>query len=238
MKKSEEFVDIYNEVDNWLTRTGKYDKYVSYSKKIKNLSPKDTRIRLFREDLLSYGELRNAIVHNSLKRNEIIAEPHERVVTRYKYILEELKHPEKVYPKFKEDISMLSPSSFINALLLQMKKSSFIQVPIFDRGAIIDIVNCQTVVRWLADEIHPSGSLDVEQTKISALLPFVQYKRNFKYIQKGASIYEAYEDFVEHKKEAKVHLDALYITERGDESKILGLITLDEIVGALGIREL
>ena len=239
MTNAEKFVNTYNEIDNWLSKRGNYDKYVPYAKKIKYLASKDTRLKLFREDLLSYGELRNAIVHNSLKRDEIIAEPHKRVVKRFDYILEELKNPEKVFPRFSEQITMLSPSSYINPLLEQMDEAIFVQVPVFEQGGIVDILNCQTVVRWLADQMLPSGRLDISNARISALLPYIQYKQNFRFIEKGATLYEAYEAFVDHKEESKNHLDALFISEDGsNKSKILGLITLDEIVGALGVKEL
>ncbi|MDG1298124.1 MAG: hypothetical protein P8P48_13350 [Saprospiraceae bacterium] len=239
MKASEDFINTYNDIDAWLSKEGKYDRYVSYSKKIKSLQSKDTRLKLFKDDLLSYGELRNAIVHNDIRNKEIIAEPHKRVVERFKYILEELENPEKVYPRFSEQITMLSPTSYINTLLAQMEQESFVQVPIFDRGKILDIINCQTVVRWMADCIKPSGDLDVNAVKIKALLPYVEFKRNFKFIEKSATLYEAYACFVEHRKSADIHLDGLFISADGQEnSKILGLITLDEIVGALGIKEL
>jgi predicted transcriptional regulator len=239
MKASEDFINIYNDIDNLLTQFGKYDRYVAYAKKVKTLSGKDARLKLFKDDLLSYGELRNAIVHNSIKRNEIIAEPHKRVVDRFRYILEQLKNPDKVYPRFSEQIILVSPASYVNALLKQMQAASFVQVPVFEQGKIVDIINCQTVVRWLADNIQPSGNLDIDALTVKELVPYIEYKRNFRFISKAASLYEAYEVFVEHKNSTNNHLDGLFISENGDEnSKILGLITLDEIVGALGIKEL
>jgi len=239
MTAAEEFVDLYNKIDNWLGKAGKYDRYVSYSRKIKNLQKKDSRIRLYKDDLLSYGELRNAIVHNSLKQDEIIAEPHQRVVDRYRFIYKELSEPETVYPKYGEMIIKVQPGDFINALVQQFSKSGFAQIPVFDGPDLVEIINSQTMSRWVAAKMESYGKLNQSAVKVADILPYVKYPKNFSFISADQSIYDAYDKFTAHQIAHKRHLDGLFITKnKSENSKIVGLITLDEIVGALPLESL
>ena len=58
------------------------------------------RHQKYEEDLLQMAQLRNAIVHEKIGENFVIAEPNQWVVTRIQQIEQALLQPETVLPKF------------------------------------------------------------------------------------------------------------------------------------------
>lgn len=98
MKNSEKYLDIYNKIDNYLKKYDNYDSYVNFAQKVKNT--KNKVAQRYRDELLSFGELRNAIVHNPKIGNKAIAEPHEETVSRISELYDKISNPKKVIPEF------------------------------------------------------------------------------------------------------------------------------------------
>ena len=95
-KLSDQFQDIYNQLDNYMRMKLKVDQNVPHSYLIKEASVKDLVIRSMRDDLLQFSQLRNAIVHNPNRVNaHPIAEPHEYIVKKYQNVLNQVLSPAK-----------------------------------------------------------------------------------------------------------------------------------------------
>jgi hypothetical protein len=93
MTNSEIFLDTYNKIDSYLKKIDNYDSYVNFSQKVKN--SRNPVIQRFKDELISFGELRNAIVHNPKIGNQAIAEPHENTVIRIQKIYEKITNKKK-----------------------------------------------------------------------------------------------------------------------------------------------
>jgi len=76
------FIRAYNELDHFMDQKLNRDsRYNSYYQRIIELSKRDSTLRKHKLILHSFGELRNAIVHDFGRDNmEIIAEPHLKQV--------------------------------------------------------------------------------------------------------------------------------------------------------------
>ena len=68
-----------------MTRRAKLDRYVGFAQLVRRLARTDATIAQFADELLEYGDLRNAIVHDAVEPGRIIAEPHPDVVERMEY---------------------------------------------------------------------------------------------------------------------------------------------------------
>ncbi|MFM2018962.1 MAG: hypothetical protein RL007_2618, partial [Bacteroidota bacterium] len=95
MNNAERFIDIYNKVDKLLKDIDR-EEYQSYSSKIR--ISKNPIIKAFKEKLIDYGELRNAIVHNPKIGGKFIAEPLTEIVDDFEAVLLKLQNPKKVIP--------------------------------------------------------------------------------------------------------------------------------------------
>lgn len=226
---SEDFLDYYNKIDDFIKITNGYDSYVTFSQKIKNSSNKV--VQRFKDELISYGELRNAIVHNPRIGNKAIAEPHDETVTKLKDLYQKITNPKKVIPEFQFEVLGVRENDFINEILIQMKKNSFSQFPVFDaEDNVIELINTNTISRWLSLEIEANGTIIIENVKVKDLIPEIEFMKNYKFISRDISVYEAYDYFINQINTKQRNLDVLFITNSGKSTeKLLGLITIEDI---------
>ena len=80
MTNAEIFLNTYNEIDKILKNLDD-ESYQTYSTKIR--TNKNPIIKQFKDKLLDFGELRNAIVHNPKIGNDFIAEPHNLAPNKF-----------------------------------------------------------------------------------------------------------------------------------------------------------
>lgn len=229
MTNAEKFIDIYNQVDKLLKDIDK-EEYQSFTSKIR--SSKNPLIRAFREKLIDYAELRNAIVHNPKVGGRFIAEPLDVIVSDFDGILKTIQSPKKVIPLFQFDVIGVKGYDKLDGILKIMKQKSFSQFPIFDeQKRIIEVVNTNTISRWIGRNII-EDEIMVENPKISELITDIEFPNNFKFISRDTDIFTAYSLFINHIETKKRNLDALFITNSGrNGEKVLGLITIEDIAG-------
>lgn len=229
MSNSDIFIDYYNKIDHHLKKSGNFDSFATFAQKIKLSN--NGAVRRFSSDLISFGELRNAIVHNPKIGNKTIAEPHDATVSKIKELHQYITAPLKVYPEFQFDVLGALADDYINKILVEMKANSFSQFPVYDEnGKVIELVNTNTVSRWLSAQLEENGTLLMENVKVKDLIPEIEFKENYKFISKEATVYDAYELFINQIVKRERNLDVIFITETGSKNENLqGLITIEDI---------
>lgn len=175
--------------------------------------------------------LRNAIVHNPKIGNKTIAEPHESTVLRISEIYENISNPIKVIPEFQFDVLGAYEDDHINNILEDMKQNSFSQFPVLNsNGNVIELINNNTISRWLASKVEDKGTIIIEDVTVKELMSEIEFKKNYKFISRDTSIYEAYYLFINHIDQKGRNLDLLFITHNGKETeKLLGLVTISDL---------
>ena len=214
MPNSEVFLDIYNRIDNYLKKTDNYESYINFTQKVKN--SKNKVVQRFKDELISFGELRNAIVHNPKIGNQAIAEPHENTVLRISELYEKIINPKKVIPEFQFKVLGAKKDDFINHIIIEMKRKSFSQFPIFnENGFVCELINNNTISRWLSSQLVEDGTIMIETVKVADLIPEIEFKENYKFVSRNTSIYEAYDLFIYQINKKQRNLDVLFITQNG-----------------------
>jgi len=229
MTNSEKYLDIYNKIDDYLKKSDNYDSYVNFAQKVKNT--KNKVAQRYKDELLSFGELRNAIVHNPKIGDKAIAEPHEKTVSRISELYDKISNPKKVIPEFQFQVLGAKKNDFINAILVEMKKQSFSQFPVFDdKENVCELINNNTISRWLSSQLDEDGTIIIDNVKVADLLSEIEFKENYKFVSRNTSIYEAYDLFIKQINKKQRNLDVLFITHSGKiNEKLLGLITIEDI---------
>ena len=226
MNNAEKFIEIYNQIDKVLSKSGN-GKYETFSAKIKNST--NRIIIRFKEKLIDYGNLRNAIAHNPKIGGKPIAFPLDEVVSDFEEILIIIKNPPKVYPKFHCDIVGAKKDDKLDGVLKEMREKSLSQIPVFDNGKVIEVVNTNTISRWLGRNMD-NESIVQENPTIGELFEDIEFEKNYKFIAKNCDIYSAHNHFIEQLEKHNRNLDALFITQTGKENEtILGIITVADI---------
>ncbi|AVR46781.1 hypothetical protein C7S20_16770 [Christiangramia fulva] len=229
MDKAEKFIDTYNKIDKFLRESENSGSYVTFSQKIKN--SKNQVVQRYGDELISLGELRNAIVHNPRYGNKPIAEPYESTVKRIEELFEKITNPKKVIPLFQFEVLGAQEEDFVNDILIQMKKNSFSQFPVFDENKeVIELINNNTISIWLSSQLEEDGTIMTEKVKIKDLIPEIEFNENYRFVSRSTSIYEAYQMFIDQINNKERNLDVIFITHSGKKNeKLLGLITIEDI---------
>jgi len=229
MSNAEEFLQYYNLIDQFIKNNDGYDTYVNFSQKVK--SSKNKVVLKFKDELLSLGALRNAIVHNPKIKGDPIAEPHVETVNKIKSLYLKITNPKKVIPTFQFQILGAKEEDFINSILIEMKKRSFSQFPVFNENEkVVELINTNTIARWLSENMEDNGTILTENVRVKDLIPLIEFKQNYKFISRQTSVYEAYDLFIEQIIRKKRNLDVLFITNTGKKNEdLLGLVTIEDI---------
>ncbi|WP_426065479.1 hypothetical protein, partial [Escherichia coli] len=94
------FLSSFNRIEKQLRDDLGNPRNMGFSEMVRRLSKqKQGDIKKYEEDLLQMAQLRNAIVHEKIGENFVIAEPNQWVVTRIQQIEQALLQPETVLPK-------------------------------------------------------------------------------------------------------------------------------------------
>jgi hypothetical protein len=87
------FEGAYNKIDALLRKKIGGTKILSFSSVVTEAARKDPTVYRNKEDLLEYGDLRNAIVHDRGKTPVLLADPREDVVEKIEKLWNRLSHP-------------------------------------------------------------------------------------------------------------------------------------------------
>lgn len=229
MRNSDKFVDYYNQIDAFLEQDGNFRHHESFTKKVR--MSKNKIVDRFKDELISMGELRNAIVHNPKIGEEAIAEPHESIVKRIEQIYRILSNPQRVSPKFKFNVIGTRQEDLLVDLLKLMKPRSISQVPVYNENhKVTEILNTNTIARWLANKLKTNSVIDFEKVQIKELLTEIEHPKNYLFIAEKASLIAAQDMFLDYIKKHKRNLDAIFITPNGKEHEnIIGMIAIEDI---------
>ncbi|SDD34115.1 Predicted transcriptional regulator with C-terminal CBS domains [Algoriphagus faecimaris] len=229
MTKAQKFFDYYNELDRLFAKALNQSDHIPFSQRIKDLIPRNSIVRNYKDDLFQLGNLRNANSHQS-KGGVPIAEPFEETVQLIQKILEEFKNPKRVIPAFQSEVFTVVRGTPLIDLLSEMNKKDFSQAPILDTdGKVIEVVSTNTVSRWLFAE-YENQLIDLTAAKISDLMPHIETKENYALVSRNTTVYEAAEIYLKKSKEKKSQLDCLIITQNGKASeKLMGIVCIEDI---------
>lgn len=228
---AELFLGTFNEFEKFLKYTYNHGKHDSFRILIFQASRYNPIIKKYKNDLITYGDLRNAIMHNFDKDGEAIAVPRDKVVKHFSEIWEKVKNPEKVEIFFKPVHTVNIHDKLSEALKL-IHEFKISQLPIIENNIVIDVLNSLQIVEWLSglSEVKPS------ETMISEVLDNSSNRRNFAIIPSDYTVFQAAELYKQSYKQNPVnrYYDALLITKDGTENNpLLGIIVLKDIAAFL-----
>jgi uncharacterized protein YutE (UPF0331/DUF86 family) len=89
-----EFLEIYNDIDKYMRKLLNLDDYVGHTELVQKMASRNKIFSKYKDDLIQFAKLRNAIVHNPDKKYaEPIAEPHDFILNKYRNIRNKVKNP-------------------------------------------------------------------------------------------------------------------------------------------------
>ena len=224
---AERFLDTFNLIEKHLKSNYNNGYYRPFSDLVRKASAKEGVIKRYRDELFTYSDLRNVMVHNSRINGKMIAEPHDSIVENIELIWNQIQHPKKV-SKFKKKVFYCFSDDKLSKALKFMHEYKISQIPIIEKGVIIDVLNASHIANWLAakETICPS------EITISEILENAERNHNFEIISGNMTVFDAAEIYKNSymKPPTNWYYDALIITPTGkSDEQLIGIIVLKDI---------
>ncbi|MGX7412042.1 CBS domain-containing protein [Enterococcus caccae] len=219
-ERAEEFLSSFNRIEKWFREQLNNPTNMGFSEMVRRLSrKKDSQIPLFQDDLLQMAQLRNAIVHEQISTDFVIAEPNEWAVKRMAEIETALISPEKVLPRFAKKVTGFDINISIKDILAIVARKQYSQFPIYNQGQFKGLITVRGLGIWLAVE-SSKGDIQLEGRKAVELLERNYKGSNYQFVSSDTTIFQVEEMFV-----TQVRLEAILITKDGNPNgSLLGII--------------
>jgi len=223
MNRAEEFLRLYNKLSDYLYKKYREGRRTGFTRMVDIASARDPLIRSFNDDLREFADLRNAIVHDRSYPNQILAEPNEQCMERFKKIHEKITSPKLVYPTFKAEIRVFYEEDNLKSALRYMKENDFSQIVVSDDDNL-NLLTTEAITRWLADRMDDIGN-EMPKSTVGYALRYID-EGNFLLMERNETVYTARDTFDNSTEPIMPELCAVIITHSGKPTeKPLGIIT-------------
>ena len=229
-KKSnaERFLTAYNNIDYGLRSIYGFKRSMSFSDVVRRSVVLNSVVRKYEDDLIDYGRLRNAIVHQG-NHKFIIAEPHDDIVENIERLADLITEPPLAVDMVgnKEVITINHTMKVANAIDL-IYRTGYSNLPTYDGDKLVGILNGRKLISVLGEKIDNNINLEnfVRETTVGEVLPNMGEDYYFMLADQKLTIDSAMNYFENNRK-----LLIILITKDGkDTGKPLKIISSADII--------
>lgn len=94
----------------------------------------------------------------------------------------------------------------------------------FEDRCTSEIITSKTIARYIAVNFKDEGGILVVDSKVYDLIPEIQFKNNYKFVNRNASVYDAHCLFMNQIRNHKLNLDVVFITNSGKSIEMRSLL--------------
>lgn len=220
------FLTSFNRIEKRFKEELDSPKNMGFAQMVRHLSRRnDLPVKKYESDLIQIAQLRNAIVHELIGEDFIIAEPNQWIVHRILMIEEELLRPENVLPRFSKKITGFEQTLPLKELFEIVAKKRYSQFPIYNKGQFVSLITLREIGFWTAKESR-NGQLDLEGKQAKDLILKDGKTTNYQFIAGNCPISKAELMFKEN-----ATLESILITKKGTPNgKLLGIIRPKDMI--------
>ncbi|MEY8444691.1 hypothetical protein [Enterococcus ratti] len=225
MANADVFLSSFNRIEKWMRDEIGNVRNMGFTELVRRLARrKNVVIRRHEEDLLQFAQLRNAIVHDRIAVDFVIAEPNNWAVNKIQLIEKELIRPEIVFPRFAKPVTGFEEDLPLLDLLNTIAKKRYSQFPLYKKGKFEALITLRIIGFWLAKESQ-KGTIDLTDKKAADLIFKDGKYTNYRFVSAKTYIFEVEEMFCE-----QGTLEAVLITKDGNpDGNLLGIIRPKDI---------
>ncbi|MBE5741036.1 MAG: CBS domain-containing protein [Clostridiales bacterium] len=230
MKKSnaERFITAYNNIDYSLRTIYDFKRSMSFSDVVRRSVVLNSVVRKYEEDLIDYGRLRNAIIHQG-NHKYIIAEPHDDIVEKIERLAELISEPPLAVDMVgnKEVITIDAHMSISSAIEL-IYRTGYSNLPTYDGDRLVGILNGRKLITVLGQKISIGANIQeyITNTTVGEIIGEMGEDYYFILADESLSIDSAMNFFENNRK-----LLIILITKDGkDTGKPLKIISSADII--------
>ena len=149
LERGERFLSAYNVIEQAMQRKmGDAASKEGFRRLIDHLTDRDWMVRKFRDDLIEFAELRNAIVHERISPRYLIAVPLTGTVERIERIAASMERPPLVYPRFRAEVVGFDVDDPVRKVLATLASTGYSQFPVYREGQYMGLLTDGGIGRW------------------------------------------------------------------------------------------
>jgi predicted transcriptional regulator len=228
-EKSERFEVAFNKIHLKLKELGEGKGSDSFVDLLQQTSRKHMIIQKYFSELRQFARLRNAIVHEKIRMEYYIAEPHMEIVEQIEQICAELYEPTLAMEIASKPVVCFHPFTSIKEVLNTIEKTTFNQFPVYDSANHFHgLVTEDGVAKCLSSHIS-GNTISLSGLTVETILGF-EKQRNVAFVNDKENVYEI-EHIFEKFRRKNQKLEAVLITKDGTANdKPLGIITSWDLI--------
>lgn len=230
MKKSnaERFITAYNKIDYSLRTIYDFKRSMSFSDVVRRSVVLNSVVRKYEEDLIDFGRLRNAIIHQGNSKY-IIAEPHDDIVEKIEKLAFLISEPPIAIDRVgnKEVITINFDMKLKMAIEL-IYRTGYSNLPVYRGEKLIGVINGRKLINVIGQKLCEDVNIQeyVETTTVADIISDMGDDYYFILASEKLTIDEAMNFFEKNRK-----LLIILITKDGkDTSKPLKIISAADII--------
>ncbi len=229
------FLSAFNNIDYAIKTHHGFNRTMSFSEVVRKTVAFNFTVRKYEEDLVSFGRLRNAIVHDN--GDYVIAEPHIEVVEKIELIERLLTTPPRALDSVaRRDVLMVHSSKSMREVIKLIASSSYSNLPVFnDENEIIGVANSAKILDAFGKFLLSGGKEQayLDSVKIEDMLSKIENSNYYAFANKDITVEQALSLFHHNSK-----LLAILVTKNGGaKEKPLGIMTNSDVLKLNNILE-
>lgn len=220
------FLTSFNRIEKWLKEELGNPRNMGFTQMVRRLAGRhDLPIKHYEDDLLQISQLRNAIVHEQVRENFVIAEPNQWIVHRILTIEAALLQPELVLPRYGKKVTGFEQTLPLQELLKIVAKKRYSQFPLYEKGSFTGLITLREIGYWVAKE-SLNGPIQLKDKVAKDLISRDGKTSNYEFVPETCPMIVAVAMFKEYGL-----LEAILITKNGDQNgQLLGIIRPRDIL--------
>lgn len=221
------FLDAFSEIESVFKSWNNTTRSYSFSNYVHHYAKTHSLIKRYRDDLLEYSQLRNAIVHDRAGNNEIIAQPHEEVVNQIEQIAQKLTHPALVSDLKFQKLEVCQKDDLLIEVMNRMNKTGFYQLPILDGVMVVGLINQNMIVDYMVTHIEEN----VIKLKDVTIKEIMSSKRQAEYelMYNDSEVIDVLDMFTQYQEKGKVLSAVIILNEKSKKEGPIGILTNKDI---------
>lgn len=146
------FIEAYNEIDYGLRTIYGFKRSMSFTDVVRRAVMLNSVVRKYEEDLIDFGRLRNAIIHNGNKKYTI-AEPHDEVVKEIEFIANLITEPPLALDRVgNKEVVTVDSSITIKRAMEMISRTGYSNLPVYQNEKLIGILNARKLIAVLGNK--------------------------------------------------------------------------------------
>ena len=226
LSNAKRFIDAYNRLDKGMREIYNIKPAINFSDCVRKVASVNSVVRKYEDDIIEYGRLRNAIVHNN--GEETIAEPNTNVVEKLELIARLICTPPKVMDTVaNRSVYVVQAETMLSEVLVQMFKTGYSVVPVYQKGSIVGVINRKMVVETLGAGISAGLDLDdLASLSVNEAMDLSQSNNSYEVVSSNITI-----DGVLYLFQSNRKLSVVIITKNGNyNEEPLGIVVTSDTI--------